>query len=350
MPRTGPYRIAVVALALCAAGASFAGACAATPTGSPLATPRPLPTALETAAPAFAPAVLVYPFEVGGSLKADAGAAVAEIMDQQLALGGGLSVLPTPTGVARKDYLTNARALKADYYISGYLAPVGDGASLVMQLVSTQSGVMVYSKTSQVYSAQDASAQAFEARQVMIARSGEGATAVDDTGDSTPQPTATQGANVSLGGLGSILNIFHHAKPAKNGSQTAVAEADKPSRRAIVARVSGPDGGVDTESTSALLKAMDRYFRTESATAPLDGGKGASANCGTDRDATVVTGAIAQSTSGGFRKRTTSTFTLIVYTCFGAKLYAGEPFSAGSVRDAVVGAVEAYAKAHPDNS
>lgn len=350
MSRSGSYRLVAAAVALCACAPLLAAGAAAAPPVSTLATPRPVPTAAATIAPAFAPAVLVYPFEVGGDLKADAGAAIAQTIDQQLALGGGLSVLPTPNGVARKDYLSNARGLKADYYISGYLTPVGDGASLVMQLVSTQSGIMVYSKTAQIYTAQDASAQAFSARQVMIARSGAGEAAVDDTGSATPQPTATQGANVSIGGLGSILNIFHRPKKNTPPNATALAEADKPDRVVLVSRLVGTaDAAALGDGTNALKIAMDRFYRTRAAGTPVDGGKNANAICGANRNATIASGSLSQSTSGGFRKRTQSTFVLAVYTCFGATLYKGEPATAGSVGDAVNQAVEAYAKAHPDN-
>lgn len=355
MLRPGSNRIAAAAFGMFCALALI-GAGNAAPSGSPARagaptpTPVPLPTS-SAAAPLFAPAVLVYPFEVGGDLKADAGAAIAQIFDQQLVASGGLSVLPTPNGVKRKDFLTNARGLKADYYISGYLTPVGDGAALVMQLVSVQSGIMVYTKTSQVFTAQDASAQAFVAREVMFARSGVGSVANDDTQNSTPAPTASQGASVSLGGLGSIFGLFHHNKNAKPGPSTVVAEAEKPSRVAIVAGVVGAAPSTALAEAGGLLRpALDRYFKTATASAPIEDGKNASAICGSNRNATVTGGMLTQEHSGGFRSRTTDSFTLIVYTCFGAQLYKGEPAKAGSVKGAIDAAVDAYAKDHPGNA
>ncbi len=353
MFRSGSYRLAAAVLALSCAFALMGtgNAASAGPAGVPTPTPVPLPTNPATPVPAFAPSVLVYPFEVSGELKADAGAAVASIIDQQLAVAGGLSVLPTPNGIKRTDYLTNARGLKADYYISGYLTPVGDGAALVMQLVSTQTGIMIYTKTSQVFSAQDASSQAFAARQVMISRSGVGSVADDTNQQSTPAPSASNGSNVSLGGIGSLLNVFHRNKGEKGEVAATVAEADKPSRVAIVARVTGTaDGGALTEATDALRPALDRYFHTSTAASAVEGGKYASAICGTNRNATVTSGTLAQRHVGRFRGHTESTFTLVVYTCFGATLFTGTPATADSVKGAIRAAVDAYAKDHPTNS
>jgi hypothetical protein len=354
LTRSGSYRLAAVALALCSAFALI-GTGNAAPAGSPpmsptTPTPIPLPTMGATPIPSFAPAVLVYPFEVTGELKPQAGLAVAQIFDEQLSAAGGLSVLPSPNGVKRTDYLTNARALKADYYISGYLTPVGDGAALVTQLVSTQGGIMLYTHTAQVFTAQDASSQAFAARQVMFEYSHVGAVSADTTTSSTPAPSASQGASVSLGGIGSLFGLLHHGKTDKT-SGAAVAESAKPTRVAIVARVTGTaDGGALTEATDALRAALDRYFVTSVSSASLAGGKNASAICGTNRNATIATGTLAQQHVGNFRGHTQSTFTLIVYTCFGAPLYTGDPAAANSVKAAVAAAVDAYQKDHPNNS
>ena len=352
MSRPGSFRLAAAAFAVCCAFA-LVGAGNAAIAGAPSApTPSPVPLATSTAPPPlFAPAVLVYPFEVSGELKADAGNAIAQIFDQQFVSAGGLTVLPTPNGIKRADFLTNARALKADYYISGYLTPVGDGAALVMQVVSVQSGIMVYTKTSQIFTAQDASAQAFVARQVMFDRSGVTAVAADTTQASTPAPSASQGAQVSLGGIGSLFGIFHHNRAAQPGPHTVVAEADKPSRVAIVSPVGGTAGAAAlAEATGLLRPTLDRYFKTAATATAVDGGKNANAICGSHRNATVATGTLAQARAGRFGGRTDSTFTLIVYTCFGATLYTGEPAKAGTIKGAIDAAVDAYAKGHPANS
>lgn len=351
MSRPGSYRLAAAAFAVCCAFALIGAGNAATTAQGGAPTPSPVPLATSSAAaPLFAPAVMVYPFDVSGELKADAGNAIAQIFDQQFGSAGGLAVLPTPNGIKRADYLTNARGLKADYYISGYLTPVGDGAALVMQVVSVQSGIMIYTKTSQIFTAQDASAQAFVARQVMLDRSGVTAVAADTTQASTPAPTASQGAQVSLGGIGSLFGLLHHNR-AQAGPQTVVAEADKPTRVAIVSSVGGTaDAAALAEATALLRPTLDRYFKTGVATSAVDGGKNASAICGTHRDATIATGSLKQERVGRFRSHTESTFTLIVYTCFGATLYTGEPAKADSVKGAVNAAVDAYAKDHPGNS
>lgn len=351
MSRPGSYRLAAAVFAVCCAFALIGASNAATAAQGGAPTPSPVPLATSSAAPPlFAPAVLVYPFDVTGELKADAGSAIAQIFDQQFVSAGGLSVLPTPNGIKRADFLTNARGLKADYYISGYLTPVGDGAALVMQVVSVQSGIMVYTKTSQIFTAQDASAQAFVARQVMFDRSGVTAVAADTTQASTPAPTASQGAQVSLGGIGSLFGLFHHNK-VQVGPKTVVAEADKPTRIAIVSPVGGTAGSAAlAEATGLLRPTLDRYFKTAVASATVDGGKNASAICGSNRNATVTTGTLSQQRVGRFRSHTDSTFTLIVYTCFGATLYTGDPAKADSIKGAINAAVDAYAKDHSENS
>ena len=128
-----------------------------------------------------------------------------------------------------------------------------------------------------------------------------------------------------------------------------VAAANKPSRIVIVARVSGSDYGASafTAATQALSSTLNRSFKVQSATAQSkDLASTASDVCGTNRNATIAGGTLSQVHSG---KNMQASFTLRVYTCFGAVLYEGTATS-GSVNDAINNVVNAYATAHPQNS
>ncbi|HLJ73808.1 MAG TPA: hypothetical protein VKU62_04440, partial [Thermoanaerobaculia bacterium] len=116
--------------------ASIALVSAAPSTAAPTATPSPSPRGSATAKPlpaatAFVPngpEVIIYPFEAEQGLTPQVGLQVAQIFVQQFDASGGVIVLPVAQGVKREDYLKHARDVHADYYISGYLTPIGNGA------------------------------------------------------------------------------------------------------------------------------------------------------------------------------------------------------------------------------
>ena len=101
------------------------------------------------------------------------GFAIASILAQEMSAAGGLNVLAVPTGVKRTDFLETARTQKADFYISGYVTPVGDTAAVVEQVVSVDSGVILFSQTAQVQSVADVASQSLLAR-AQISRSSVG--------------------------------------------------------------------------------------------------------------------------------------------------------------------------------
>ena len=89
------------------------------------APPPPLPVATPPAIDQT-PVVLVYPFDVQTGADPRIGMAIAQILAQEMTAAGGITVPPVPQGVKRADFLDNARTAKADFYISGYVTPVGD--------------------------------------------------------------------------------------------------------------------------------------------------------------------------------------------------------------------------------
>jgi hypothetical protein len=313
---------------------------AATPSPQPSPSPPPPAASLEQL-----PAVLIYPFEVQTGADQRIGTAIAQILAQEMAATGGITVLPIPASVKRPDFLDNARAAKADFYISGYVTPVGESAAVVEQVVSVESGVILFSQTAQVSSVADVASQSLLARSQILAFVGRGTQNVQTQSANTPAPTSTNGAQVPIAGITNMVNsVFKH-----KGTQTpGPTQVVKPSRGIIIAPVAASGYVAPTELANALRElylALDRRFVTQmtASTSPPD--QSADAICGPSRDNTIATGTLAETPP----KHVTVTFVLQVYTCFGAMLER-EVGKGTSLKAAVDSAVAAYAAAHPDNN
>jgi hypothetical protein len=285
--------------------------------------------------------VLVYPFDVQTGVDAKIGFAIASILAQEMQAAGGLTVLPVPVGVKRADFLETARTQHADFYISGYVTPVGDAASVVEQVVSVDSGIILFSQTApQVQSVADVASQSLAARAQILAFVGRGTQNIQTQPTNTPAPTSTNGAQMQIHGLSSIVNsVFHH-----KGSTPSPTPLVKPDRGVIVAPVTGPLSSGDlTNATNELFFAMQRHYHVQMTAVAANVAQSADSICGSNRNNTVASGTFAPPHGHDF------TFTLSVYTCFGAALdhITGK---GGSFKSAVDAAVTAYATAHPDNS
>lgn len=321
---------------------SLAFATAAAP---PSPSPRPVatPAAIEQM-----PVVVIYPFDVQTGADPRIGAAIAQILAQEMTAAGGITVPPVPPNVKRGDFLDHARAARADFYISGYVTPVGDRASVVEQVVSVESGVILFSQTAQVSTVADVASQSLLAREQILAFVGRGTENVETQPANTPAPTSTNGAQVPIAGLGNIVNsVFKH----KGGSRTpSPPPVVKPSRGVIVAPVSasGPVASGDlANAVNELYFALNGRFNTQMTAITSNVAQSTDTICGSNRDNTIATGTLQE--TAAHRGKPQMTFTLIVYTCFGATL--GQTVGKGiSIKSAVDSAVAAYATAHPDNS
>ena len=111
---------------------------------------------------------------------------------------GGITVPPIPKDVKRADFLDYAQNAHADFYISGYVTPVGDSAAVVEQVVSCESGVIVFSQTAQVTSVADVASQSLLARSQILGLLGRGTQNVNTQTANTPAPTSTNGAKVPI--------------------------------------------------------------------------------------------------------------------------------------------------------
>ena len=200
----------LLGLALLCSSLTFATAAAAPPSAP--STPKPVttPASIEQM-----PVVLVYPFDVETGADPRIGIAIAQILAQEMVAAGGITVPPVPQGIKRADFLENAHTARADFYISGYVTPVGDSAAVVEQVVSVDSGVILFSQTAQVSSVADVASQSLLARAQILAFVGRATQNVETQPASTPAPTSTNGAQVPIAGLSSIVNsVFKHKSAA----------------------------------------------------------------------------------------------------------------------------------------
>jgi hypothetical protein len=315
---------------------------AATPSPQHSAQPTPPPSSLEQL-----PVVLVYPFDVQTGADPRIGTAIAQILGQEMVAAGGITVLPIPAGVKRPSFLDNARASKADFYISGYVTPVGESAAVVEQVVSVESGVILFSQTAQVSSVADVASQSLLARTQILAFVGRETQNVGTQTANTPAPTSSNGAQVPISGISNIVDSVFKHKGAAKPSPTPVV---KPSRGIIIAPVTASGNVVPAELTNALRElylALDRRFVTQMTAVTSPAAQSADAICGPNRNNTIAAGTLAETPAG--HNHVTVTFVLLVYTCFGAPLER-EVGKGTSLKAAVDAAATAYGIAHPENS
>ncbi|MDP9016941.1 MAG: hypothetical protein M3N19_01295 [Candidatus Eremiobacteraeota bacterium] len=306
------------------------------PAASPAPTPSPTPTA--SAAP-IAPVVVLYPFTVNGDADKNAGNKMVTLFAAQMTASGGLIVKPVPAvPVQRADYLTNALKNGADYYISGYMTPLGDEVALVEQVVSTSSGAIVWSSTATVLTYGDALTQADTIKKVVIGHAGRvEASYKQQQALATPPPGPANGAQTSIG---SILGLLHrsHSGPAP---RPTLAPDKKPARIILVV---GHD-----DTANALIQALEGMYRvTHSATVTQNVAADAHTVCGSITNATIAEALARTEFTKSLPRYSLNVVTLRVYRCDGSILFQ-KTARASSLGDAMDQAVGAYISAHPSN-
>jgi hypothetical protein len=335
-------------------GIALTGAAPSRPTPKPTATPAPTATpnpARSASPPAqvnHLPIVVVFPFGTSSDIAPGNGEKAAQLFVEQMNAAGGVDTIAAPTSVKQSDYLTYAKNVDADYYVTGYMMPVGAGVSLVEQVVSVASGTMQFGQTAQIQSFADASAAAVAIHDSIVAREEslhQAYTSAQASATATPMPNNQ--ANLGKG-ISSITGLFRRKGSKNNATPAPVV---KPDKGVLVAHVNGsvPASNL-TSATSELYAALNQRYNAKMTNASgLNLSKEADAICGTNRNNTIATGTLsAKTTRRGLGSRTEWTFNLDVYTCWGAKL-ATQSATAGSLKDAVTNAVSAYAKDHPSN-
>lgn len=328
----------------------FASALLVAATPKPLSTPVPAPKASPTLPGTIVPTVLVYPFEAPSDLDPRYGTAVAQIFAQVITQTGGVKVLEIPKNIARVDYQKYARVQHADYYISGYIQPIGSAAAIVMQVVDSNSDITRYSSTTNISDVNDVASQAITARQVILTYSGVERNDINTGPANTPTPSSTSGASTSLTNV--LGDIFHgKSKTKASAAPVATSTPSKPARGALIVHLIGnAQPNILNDATGDLYRAMGVYYAASmSAVVTGSVAKSADAICGTSRDNTIASGTLNVQHVGGLHQHDTYTFTLNIYACFGAVLYTNTQ-SDDNYAKAVLNAVDAYHNDHPDNT
>jgi hypothetical protein len=226
------------------------------------------------------------------------------------------------------------------------MTPLGNGVSLVEQVVSTRSGTIVYGQTAEIESFQDATAQATMIHDGIVSREKSISDAYQSAqAQATSTPMPSNQANIGEGIKG-LAGLFKH-----RAKETPAPASAKPSKGILVVRVGGALPSSDlTKATNELYSALGSHYNTRlTGAAPQNLAKEADGICGSDRNNTIATGtASAKMVRKGFGSRPQYTFLLDVYTCFGAKL-ASSSGTGDSIASAIRSAVADYVTNHPTN-
>jgi TolB-like protein len=182
------------------------------------------------------PVLIVYPFSANGSdVSKEAGSRLAITIATQIANLGGVTVKPATPGVERQNYLDAARSAGADYYIAGFATPLGDGVSVVEQLVSSQTGIIVFSNTAQVRTYGDAAGQGDVLREALLHHQMRnlGAYAAPPRPANTPTPAAALGS----GAQADLGRLFGRKQQRGAGPAPSPSASPQPRPSVAVARV-----------------------------------------------------------------------------------------------------------------
>jgi hypothetical protein len=284
---------------------------------------------LMAASPAFTivPSVIVYPLASSPELDREASARIVTTLATQIAQGGGIKIIPSTVGITRDQYLSDARAQGANYYVTGFMTPLGNGASVVEQVVSTTSGTLVFSVTNYITNLTDIAGQGDQLRAGILDRAQRGiqAFAAPPPTEDTPAPQAS-GADVN------VNKIFQRKR---GNSATSVALAPPPDSTLAILTVGGSS---DFDQRSAAAKALAGAFEHAGRHAVIsDADAPAPAVC-TMSKATVLVGAWLD-TPPPNAAAANSTLRMVAYDCNGNVAFDRtfkEPLA--SVTDAAVGA------------
>ena len=284
---------------------------------------------LTAATPAFTivPTVIVYPLASSPDLDREASARIVTTLATQIAQGGGIKIIPSTVGIDRDHFLSDARAQGANYYVTGFMTPLGNGASVVEQVVSTTSGTLVFSVTNYITNLADIAGQGDQLRAGILERSQRGIQAFTEPppSDDTPAPQAS----------GADVNVNKLFERKKGNPVAAVAVAPPPDATLAILTVGGSS---DFNQRSAAAKALAGAFEHAGRHAVIsDAGTPAPAVCSSTK-ATVLVGAWLD-TPPPNAAAANSTLRMIAYDCNGNVAFDRtfkEPLT--SVTDSAVGA------------
>lgn len=164
------------------------------------------------------PRVVVYPLTVNGDAQQDAGDRLAVLFAQQMS-ENGVEVVPPVPGTQRSDFLKAARKLNCDYYVTGFITPLGAEVTVVEQVVSTTSGTVVASNSAELLTYADASGQGALLASLVRRHAERALAPLNDTNAAaaTPEPKQS-GPETSLSKLGNIFKRKPRVAPSPSPS------------------------------------------------------------------------------------------------------------------------------------
>ena len=189
------------------------------------------------------PNVIVFPFIANGStVNREASSTLATVIASSMANTGLVTVTPPPPGTERKDYLTVSRANRADYYVSGFISPLGQGVSIVEQVVSTATGIVVFSQSTQLNTYAEAAGQGDDLAAFVSRHANRGFAAIGTPPPAaSPTPAASNGPEANLGKLFSRKKkAAATPKPTPAPSARPIVNATTPAPAAAVVNVPKP--------------------------------------------------------------------------------------------------------------
>ncbi len=294
----------------------------------------PLPAGAQPASILGTPVLVVYPFSANGSeINKEAGSRLAILIATQIANLGGVDVKPATPGVDRQSYLDAAQREGADYYIAGYATPLGDGVSVVEQLVSTLTGIVVYSNTAQVKTYGDAAGQGDVLRDALLRHQERnlGAYAAPPPPAAGPSPTPAPGA-AAQANLGRLFGRKQKRAPAAAATPSAApmpaSAAATATPAAVAATRRGTDfgilaiGGSAADERRSFTGAALRNDMIANHRRVAGGGETPAAACGAENIGTLLGGNLStrNHTILG-QPQTVATLELLAYDCAGNIVY-----------------------------
>jgi hypothetical protein len=181
-------------------------------------------------------------------------------MASQLSQFTDLSVQPATPGTDRAQFLSAARAVGADYYVTGYLTPLGTQVSLVSQVVSVATGILVWSNTEEIATYGEAAGQADAIHVAILQHAGRAYASINEPPSATSAPRNQEQGNIvqAFGRHGSHQNVPRPAATTPGVPVVAVVAsvpAHPRKERRSRARPSAPVSATPSPAAAAVLAA-----------------------------------------------------------------------------------------------
>jgi hypothetical protein len=265
------------------------------------------------AAPALTivPTVVVYPFTTGaGGIDDETLDNIADILATRIAQGGTVKIEPPTPGVQRQNFLSDARLLHADYYVMGFITSLGNNASVVEQVVSTHSGVAVFSNSAEIGDAADVTAQGDALREGILERSSRGIEAFEAPPAPIAEPSPANPAHVKA----------NRPRGSKRHTARAVATPMPAAANATIAIL--PIGGsADAQLRTATARALLASFGHDGRRALLVSATTPSNSVCVANKATSLADAWVDSQSSSIAPNEEASLRMVVYDCQGRILF-----------------------------